>query len=108
VPDDALTYDATVFAKQLRNAPGAAARLARFAAGLTGDLEWSAGALERYLKEFVAAEEIKIGSIIHAVRVALTGKGVGFGLYDAMVILGKVSCLARVARAMDEVGRETP
>jgi len=108
VPDDDLAYDAKAFDKRLRNAPGAVDRLARFAAGLPGAREWDASALEKFLKEFVAVEEIKIGSIIHALRVALTGKGVGFGLYDAMVILGKESCLARVERAMDEARREMP
>jgi glutamyl-tRNA synthetase len=108
MPDDALSYDASVFDKRLRNAPGAVERLARFAEGLSGASEWDAHTLERLLKEFVAAEEIKIGSIIHAVRVALTGTGVGFGLYDAMAILGKESCLARMERAMDEVRREAP
>ncbi len=106
VPDDALTYDAKVFDKRLRNAPEAVERLVRFATGLAGAAEWDVLALERLLKEFVAAEEIKIGSIIHAVRVALTGKGVGFGLYDAMVILGKQSCLERMERAVNEARRE--
>jgi glutamyl-tRNA synthetase len=106
LPDDALTYDAKVFDKRLRNVPDAVERLARFSAALSGASEWDAPALEHLLKEFVAAEGIKIGSIIHAVRVALTGKGVGFGLYDAMVILGKESCLARMKRAVDEARRE--
>jgi len=108
VPDDAVTYDAKAFDKRLRNAPGAVDLLARFAASLAGTPNWDAQALEACLKEFVAAEEIKIGGIIHAVRVALTGKGVGFGLYDAMAILGEKSCLARMQRAVHEARQENP
>ena len=38
------------------------------------------------------AEGIKIGQIIHAVRVAVTGKAVGFGLFETLAILGKERC----------------
>ena len=36
------------------------------------------------MSAFVQAEGIKIGQIIHAVRVAVTGKGVGFGLFESL------------------------
>ena len=50
--------------------------------------------------EFVAAQGIKIGDIVHAVRVAVTGKAVGFGLFDTLAILGRERCLARIDRAI--------
>ena len=46
------------------------------------------------------AEGINIGQIIHAVRVAVTGKAVGFGLFETLAILGKARCLARIDRAL--------
>jgi len=49
---------------------------------------------------FAAAEGIKIGPIIHPVRVALTGQSIGLGLFDALAILGKERCLRRIERAM--------
>ena len=45
---------------------------------------------------------IKIGDIVHAVRVAVTGKAVGFGLFDTLAILGRERCLARIDRALCE------
>ena len=51
--------------------------------------------------EFVAANGIKIGDIVHAVRVAVTGKAVGFGLFDTLAILGRERCLARIDRALE-------
>ena len=42
---------------------------------------------------------------MHAVRVAVTGKAVGFGLFDTLAILGRERCLARIDRAL-EVGRK--
>jgi glutamyl-tRNA synthetase len=49
---------------------------------------------------FVEANGIKIGDIVHAVRVAITGKGVGFGLFETLAILGRERCLARIERAL--------
>jgi len=34
---------------------------------------------------------------------AVTGKGVGLGMFDAMAILGRKSCLARIDRALELV-----
>jgi glutamyl-tRNA synthetase len=49
----------------------------------------------------VAANGVKIGDIVHAVRVAVTGKAVGFGLFDTLAILGRQRCLARINRALE-------
>jgi len=46
------------------------------------------------------AEGIKLGDIIHAVRAAVTGTTVGLGMFDALAILGRESCLARIERAL--------
>ena len=35
-----------------------------------------------------------------AVRVAVTGKGVGFGLFETLAILGRERCLERIDRAL--------
>lgn len=43
---------------------------------------------------------MKIGQMIHPLRVALTGKSVGLGLYDALAILGRERSLARLRRAL--------
>jgi glutamyl-tRNA synthetase len=52
------------------------------------------------LKKFLAAEGIKIADIIHTLRVAVTGKSVGPGVYDCLAILGREACLARIDRAL--------
>ena len=52
------------------------------------------------MQQFVAAEGIKIGQIIHPVRVAVTGKSVGLGLFDTLAILGKQRALRRIELAM--------
>ena len=47
--------------------------------------------------------DFQIGQIIHALRVAVTGKAVGFGLYETLAVLGKERCLARIKQALGRV-----
>ena len=62
---------------------------------------FTAERLEQLMHAFVEAQGIKIGDIVHAVRVAVTGKAVGFGLFDTLAILGRERCLARIDRALE-------
>ena len=43
-----------------------------------------------------------MGDVIHAIRVAVTGKSTGPGLFDCLAILGRDRCLARIDRAVAE------
>ena len=58
---------------------------------------------EAALRSFIESKGIKIGDIIHALRVAVTGKGVGVGMFEALEILGKDRCLARIDRCLERV-----
>ena len=98
--DAAFPYDEKAFRKRV-GAPGAADRLRRFRPALETVEPFDAPTLDAALHRFVEAEGIKIGQIIHAVRVAVTGKGVGFGLFEALEILGRAACLVRIDRALD-------
>ncbi|MDP6445445.1 MAG: glutamate--tRNA ligase [Pirellulaceae bacterium] len=94
--DDQLSYDEKAFEKRLRKPPEAVDLLAKFRAVLA-DLEtFEAADLETALKAFVETEEIKIGQVIHALRVATTGKGVGFGMFETLELLGRDRCLNRI------------
>ena len=97
--DAAFAYDEKAFAKRL-GAAGAAERLRRFRRFVEAAEPFDAATLDEALQRFVQGEEIKVGQIIHAVRVAVTGKGVGFGLFEALEILGRTSALARIDRAL--------
>ena len=55
--------------------------------------------LEPSLKQFAERDGLQIGQIVHPLRVALTGKGVGFGLFDTLAILGREKSLGRIDRA---------
>jgi glutamyl-tRNA synthetase len=99
-PDEDLPYDEQAFQKRLRGTPKAAGLLGHFRGHLAEVDPFEPEPIEAALKAFVASERIKIGQIIHAVRVAATGKSVGFGLFDSLAILGKQSCLTRIDRAL--------
>jgi glutamyl-tRNA synthetase len=100
LPDDALPYDEQAFDKRLRKPPEAAGLLAKFRQRLESAEPFDAGTLEQVMQSFVQAEGIQIGQIIHALRVAVTGKAIGFGVFDALAILGKKQSLARIDRAL--------
>jgi glutamyl-tRNA synthetase len=103
VPDDQLVYDAEVVEKQLRKPPQACTLLSRFRERLAAAEAFDASALDRLLQEFVAAEGIRVNDLIHALRVAVTGKSVGFGMFETLEILGRERCLARIDRALSLV-----
>jgi glutamyl-tRNA synthetase len=44
---------------------------------------------------------IKAGEVIHPTRMALSGRTMGPGLFELMIILGKEKSLARLQRAID-------
>lgn len=100
VADDGLEYDRQGFEKRIANAAGARELVASYASELTNVEPFDAPTLEAHLKDFVQRHSVKIGDVVHAVRVAVTGKGVGFGLFDALAILGRDRCQRRIARAL--------
>jgi glutamyl-tRNA synthetase len=103
LPDDQLSYDEQAFAKRIRKPPEAVPLLRKLREALAATEPFDAPALERLMQEFVRAEGIEMGQIIHALRVAVTGKAVGFGLFESLAILGKAQCLARIDQALGRV-----
>jgi glutamyl-tRNA synthetase len=103
VADDQLHFDEAAVDKRLRKAAGATELLRAFRTELATVEPFTAEHLEKWMHEWVAAQGIKIGDIVHAVRVAVTGKAVGFGLFDTLAILGRERCLTRIDRARELV-----
>lgn len=99
-PDDQLTYDEKAFEKRLAKPEDAAALLGKFRDRLAQVESFDADSLDQLLHQFIEAEDVKIGQIIHALRVATTGKAVGFGMFETLAILGREHVLARIDRAL--------
>jgi glutamyl-tRNA synthetase len=90
--------------KQRLEKPGVRDLLAGYAAELRKTDPFEPGPLEEALKRVVEAAGVKVGDLVHAVRVAVTGKTVGPGLYDCLAILGRERSLARIERALPLAG----
>ncbi|MFM9059533.1 MAG: glutamate--tRNA ligase [Planctomycetaceae bacterium] len=90
--------------KQRLEKPGVRGLLEAFAEALKTVEPFDPPALEAALKQVVEAAGVKVGDLVHAVRVAVTGKTVGPGLYDCLAILGRERSLARLDRALPRCG----
>ncbi|MGE0608013.1 MAG: glutamate--tRNA ligase [Pirellulales bacterium] len=99
---DEVEYDAKAFDKRLR-AEGAASLLKKFRDELAAAEPFDTATLEQTLNDFVLRHGIQNGEIIHALRVSVTGKAVGPGLYDCLTLLGREVCLARIDKALSKV-----
>jgi len=100
VPDDQLSYEEQAFDKHLRKAPESGRLLKGFRARLAAATSFEPEALEKLRNDYMQAESISPEKIVQAVRVAVTGKAVSFGLFDVLSVLGKEHCLARIDRAL--------
>jgi glutamyl-tRNA synthetase len=97
--DEQLAYDESSFDKHVRK-PEAVALLTKFRDRLAATEPFDTATLESMMQQFVQTEGIKIGQIIHPVRVAVTGKSVGLGLFDTLAIVGRERALRRIHKAV--------
>jgi glutamyl-tRNA synthetase len=99
LPDERLPYDEKAFDKYVRKPPGP--DLLRKGRGVLADAEpFDAATLKARLDEQAQAEGLKPGPVSQVLRVAVTGKDVGFGAYETLATLGRGRCLARIDRAL--------
>jgi len=98
--DEALLFEAKPFRKRLVNAERQRGLLREFQAVLAGLDDFSPQVLEAAMRTFLSEREQGMGMLVHTLRVALTGKAVGFGLFDIMAVLGQQHCLRRIAYAL--------
>ena len=103
VADDALVYDEKAFEKRLRKPPEAATLLAELRDALAATPTFDTSGLEALVHAFVEARGLGLGAVVHAARVAVTGKSIGFGLFDILTLLGRERVLARIDRALARV-----
>jgi glutamyl-tRNA synthetase len=90
--------------KQRLAKPGVRDLVAKYAAAINSVEPFEPAPLEESLKRVVEEAGVKVGDLVHAVRVAVTGKTVGPGLYDCLAILGKERSLARLEKALPLCG----
>jgi len=100
VDDAELVYDTKAVKKRLRK-DGVAGWLAAFRDELASVESFDATGLEELMKSWVERQELKLGQIIHPVRVAVTGKSAGIGMFEGLELLGRERVLRRIERALE-------
>jgi glutamyl-tRNA synthetase len=95
-------YQEKSTAKWLRKEPDkTAAYLTDLAAALEPLSDWTDAALDAATREVGARHGRERGDLTHPVRVALSGREVGPGLFEMMAVLGRERVLARLNKAVE-------
>ena len=97
-PDEALEYQPKAVRKFLK--PAAGERLAAFLPVLEAISSWQATELEETTRRWLDEQGLKLKAIAQPIRVSITGKPSGPGLYETLEVLGRVSSLARIRRGV--------
>jgi glutamyl-tRNA synthetase len=64
---------------------------------------FEAGFLEQVIREVAAELEIGAGKVIHPVRVAISGRNFGPGLFEMMEVLGREKVFARLDKVIEKL-----
>jgi len=104
VTADQLSYDEKAFRKRLLDPEQAEHLVTEYVKILQVVADFQAPVLKTAMEEFCQRFEIKIGDIIHALRLAVTGRAVGFGVFESLEVLGREESLARIRRSLQRIG----
>ncbi len=94
--EDPAEYEPDAVKKQLQ-VPGLGAHLSALRVAL-GAASFDEATLEQQLRHVAETRGIKAGTLIHATRIAMTGRMVSPGLFEMLALLGKERVLTRLDR----------
>jgi nondiscriminating glutamyl-tRNA synthetase len=97
---ETLTYDPDAVKKRLRK-EGVPAMLGELDQVLAQVNPYDEATLEQAVHDYAERTGRKMGDVVNPLRVAVTGQGIGPGLYDCLVILGRETCRARIRQALE-------
>lgn len=84
--------------------PESGALLENVAAGLKTLPAFTAAAIEAVVRGTAEKRGVGTGKVIHPLRLALSGKATGPGLFELAEVLGKEVCVRRIGRAIQTLG----
>jgi len=90
-------YDPEAVKKHLR-VPGLVDHVAALEAACRTLEPFDQAALEQTVRQTAEARGLKAGALIHATRIAMTGRMVSPGLFEMLALLGRERVLARLNR----------
>jgi len=94
---DEVEYDAKSVRKRLLK-KGALETIRGIREGLAGAESFDEGVLEKVVREFAERTGVSGGAVIHPIRVAVTGKAIGPGIFEVLNLLGREKTLKRLDR----------
>jgi glutamyl-tRNA synthetase len=100
--DDKLVYDDKAVDKHLRKPPGSE-MLPKLRDVVASSEPFDAATLRKGVEGAATAASIKPGALSQTLRVAVTGKEIGFDAYGTLAILGRERCLARIDRTLERL-----
>jgi nondiscriminating glutamyl-tRNA synthetase len=95
-----MTYEPEAVKKRLRK-EGVAGMLTELLGLLDEVQPYDLPTLEKAVADYAQRTGRKMGDVVNPLRVAVTGQGVGPGLYDCLVILGRDTCRSRIAQTLE-------
>jgi glutamyl-tRNA synthetase len=98
---DELDYEEKAVRKALRK-EGVKEALSTLKDKIAG-AEWNLDSIEKAIREAEKEHGIKEGKLNQAVRVAVTGRSTGAGIYETVELLGRDRVLNRLDHAADEL-----
>jgi glutamyl-tRNA synthetase len=120
LPDEQISFDPAMATKHLADAfkkkpqpgepppppavvPPLAEMLTKLRAAVASAEPFTHDSLKAATEALAASEGAKPGPLSNVLRVATTGKEVGFSAYDTLAVLGRDRCLARIDRALQQL-----
>ncbi len=97
---DDYSVDAKAFEKRITGDATARELLGKLKGAIENASGFEVASAEIVVKNFCDTEGVKLGSIIHALRVATTGSAAGFGMFETLAIIGKEKVVERIARVL--------
>jgi glutamyl-tRNA synthetase len=97
---DAVAYEQVAVDKHL-GASDLAGHVAALVAALAQTEPFDEAQVEAAVRGTAAARGIKAGALIHATRVAITGRTASPGLFELLAWLGRDRATARLTRLLD-------
>jgi glutamyl-tRNA synthetase len=100
VDDDQMQYESKVFQKWIVKSEDGQSVLRRYLDELPLIEPFEVATIEAHMPIFIGPDSSRILPTVHPIRIAVTGEGVGFGLYDAIAILGREHSMRRIRNAL--------
>jgi len=103
---DEVTYDPAALAKHFA-ADGIRDHLAEVGAAFDSLAAFDIHTTEQAVRSVAEARGVKAASLIHALRVALTGRSASPGLFEVAVLLGRETVRSRITKAVTELAKRS-